>query len=102
MEKGREITPEEAEKYFNLDLIKSPEDVRNRYSSLLLREQLDLAKKNNGRPMRVSLETRERFLHVAKNTQNDEEARRVIKMEKDWNAATSKDGRPPIGGATDD
>ncbi len=103
MENSPELTPEQLEKYFEYNLRNAPEGARNRYYTLLVKEQLEKAKENNGKPQgSVSLELRENLLRIAKITRDNEEARNLLKMDKAWEGARSKDGRPPIGGAQDD
>lgn len=101
MENGHEAESQE-EKRFELDLKMSSADVRDRYSHILLDEQLRSAKENHGKPQEISIEAREDLFLIAKTTNDVEEARKHIKMQRDWQNATSKDGRPPIGGAQDD
>jgi len=91
-----------AKKEFALKLGRSPQDVVYRYSGILLGEQLKLAQKNKGRPVDIPVEERERFLRLAASGYDRDSVEKMEKMEKDWNSATSKDGRPPIGGAQHD
>jgi hypothetical protein len=107
MEKGEGLTPDQREKYFKLDLMNAPEDVRDRYYKLLLGEQIRMAKLNNNRPAGpVSIDLREMMLEISGRTNNHEEAQKLFKMERDWNNASRTDRhgnvRPPIGGAPDD
>lgn len=101
MENGQEVESQEV-KRFELDLKSSAPDVRDRYSHILLDEQLRIAKENQSKPQGVSVETRKDLFLIAKITKDVEEARKRVKMQRDWQNATSKDGRPPIGGAQDD
>jgi len=89
-------------KEFALKLSRSPQDVVYRYSGILLREQLKLAKQNKGRSVDIPVEERERFLRLAASGYDKDFVEKMEKMERDWNSATSKDGRPPIGGAQND
>ncbi|KKR89810.1 hypothetical protein A2434_00080 [Candidatus Woesebacteria bacterium RIFOXYC1_FULL_41_14] len=89
-------------RYFEERLAKSPQEVRERYSGILLDEQLRLAKENKGRPVKVPLDVREHFLNMAISGRDVDSVRMSRNMAKYWEAATSKDGRPPIGGAQDD
>jgi hypothetical protein len=102
MENGREFTPEEAERYFKLEIDRLSPDISQKYSRLLLDEQLRAAKNAQGKPQHVPLETREELLELAKSGRSIEDDRLLISMEHDYKTATSKDGRPPIGGAQDD
>jgi len=102
MDNRAELTPEALEEYFKSDLNKTPYGVRERYDTLLLDEQLKKAKERQGKPPGpIPLESRENFLRIAKVTMSIEDARRALKMERDWERA-SRGGRPPIGGAVDD
>lgn len=102
MEGKTELTPQDLEKYFKLDLNKASDDVQDRYHTLLLEEQLGKAKKNGGKlPKPAPLELKETILRIVKNTQDIETARKAFKMDRDWEKA-SRGGRPPIGGAQDD
>lgn len=92
----------EETKQFELDLKMSSADVQDRYSHILLDEQLRTAKENQGKPQGIPVETRKDLFLIAKTTKDVEEARKRVKMQRDWQNATSKDGRPPIGGAQDD
>ena len=82
-----------------LDLEKDQPRIHSKYQEFLLREKLELAKKNEGRPVKIPVEEKEKILERATST--------VIygadpeKVMKDWESHTSKDGRPPIGGAQD-
>jgi hypothetical protein len=99
---SRELTPEEAEKSFELDLRELPDDVRSRYNRLYLDLRLKQAKQNQGKPAgSVSLEERQELMLIARTTRSDEEARRAFHMQESWEGATSSEGRPPIGGAQD-
>ena len=85
---------------FKHRLSQSPQDVQNRFNNILLEEQIRFLRENRG-PAKISLENREHFLRLASSDRTPEEIREALKMERSWNAATSKDGRPPIGGAQD-
>ena len=94
-----EKTPER--KAFNWRLAAASEKAQLEYYKILTDEQTRRARENNGKPVAIDVEERESFL--------DKAARIALygsadpqKMERDWEAATSKDGRPPIGGAQDD
>ncbi len=103
MENGEKLTPEQLENYFKSDLLGAPAEVRERYHSLLLDEKIRMAKENGNRPAGpVSLKLREMMLESAEKTETVEDAKKAFKMERDWVGHTSKDGRPPIGGAPDD
>lgn len=103
MTENRELTSEEAEKYFKSELENSPPDVRERYSVIYFEERIKSAKNGNGRPLPIDLEKRENFLRIAKNANSVEEAKTLVKIDRDWEAATrANKGRPPIGGAPDD
>lgn len=75
--------------------------IREEYTGLLLKHQLQGSKNNHERTITVTVEDRERLLKDAETNvlygHVDSE-----KMATDWDTATSKDGRPPIGGAQDD
>lgn len=93
-----------ARKRFELELKNTQRDkpiVYLEYSKLLSEEQIRLAKENSGKPVKIVTERREGLLRQAHinvyiGHVNPE------RMERDWEGATSKDGRPPIGGAQDD
>lgn len=103
MEGGEKFTPEQLEHYFKHDLEKSPRDVQDKYHHLLLDEQLKRAKENGNRPAGpVPLNIREMILQAANVPGDIEGAKKSLKMARDWETYTSKDGRPPIGGAKDD
>jgi hypothetical protein len=100
---GGEIRDEEsALRYFQERLDKTSPDVKARYSGILLSEQIRLAKENKGRPVKIPAEEREHLLTLVIRGYDVDTIKMARKMERDWNAATSKDGRPPIGGAKDD
>ena len=102
MDNKAELTPKDQEEYFKLDLKNAPHDVQDRYYTLLLDEQVKRAKERKVKPSEpISLEIKENFLRIARVTNDDEEARKALKMENDWERA-SRGGRPPIGGAVDD
>jgi hypothetical protein len=102
MESQSELTPQEQERDFELNLSIAPRDAQNRYYKLLLEEQLGKAKKHKGKPPEIApLELRETILRIAKNTQDIETARKAFKMDRDWENA-SRGGRAPMGGAVDD
>lgn len=89
-----------ARKSFDLRLGAARANIKTEYDQLLIDFQIEGAKGNNGRPITVTVEDRERLLAEAE--------RNVIyghvdpdKMASDWEAATTKEGRPPIGGAQD-
>lgn len=90
------------QKNFEDRLSRVPNGAREKYSRILLDEQLRRAKINNHRPVSIPLEEREDYLELAKSDRSLDEIKMIIKMERDWKAATSKKGRPPIGGAQDD
>lgn len=97
------VRDEELElRYFQERLDKAPPDVKARYSGILVSEQIRLAKDNKGRPVKIPAEEREHLLNLAFGGHDADAIKMARKMERDWNAATSKDGRPPIGGAKDD
>lgn len=105
MEDTSRLTPEEMEKNFKTRLVMSPIEVQDRYYAVYLDENLRRAEKHGGKPDpndKLSLEEKEKFFKIAKTTKSKDEARLVIKMERDYDNAHSKDGRPPIGGAQDD
>lgn len=83
---------------FKYRLSQSPQNVQDRFNSILLGEQTRFLREKHG-PVRVSLEDREHFLRLASSDHTLPEIKRIIDMKRHWNAATSKDGRPPIGGA---
>lgn len=85
---------------FRYRLAQSPQNVQDRFNSILLGEQTRFLREKH-QPALISLESREHFLRLASSDHTLSEIEKIIKMEKDWNAATSKDGRPPIGGAQD-
>ncbi len=92
---------EERQKYFDYNLRNSPKQVRETYSRVLLDENLRLAKEN-GKPVKIPLERREELLDIAQK-HSFEDARKIVKMDHDWDGATDKEtGRPPIGGAPND
>lgn len=88
-------------KAFDLRLESASSTIRDEYYSLLSAEQVARAKANKGRPVRLSVEEREAILGQAERNifYGRVDAK---KMEKDWEMATSRDGRPPLGGALDD
>jgi hypothetical protein len=91
------------EQYFKVKLSKIEEDqpeAFSKYHSLLLDEKIKLAKENGGKPVKISLEEREKILNRAEAVINF--GADPVKMEHDWETFTSNDGRPPIGGAQDD
>lgn len=117
-------TEESLENFSKEVRLRSPE-VRVKYGKELLKEQVDAAKKNNNRPVSFSISERRKILNqVMSDAQGDESARNMTTgvesigqsgvnisrdygtnsdiMEKRWEKATSKNGRPPIGGAQDD
>lgn len=97
------MSPREEEKSFQLRVHNLPEDERERYERLLHHYRVEQAKKNNGKPVgRVPLEQREEILLSAKATRTFEEAVQALSMKLAFNNATSKEGRPPIGGAPND
>lgn len=101
--RARELTPREAERSFELDLSQLPDDERGRYDRLYLDLKLRQARQNHGKPGGpLPLETRQGLMLIAKTTRSDEEARKAFSMQESWERATSKNGRPPIGGAQDD
>jgi hypothetical protein len=90
----------------NTDLIPDGLDetkpaVQEEYYRLLLDMQIESVKKSGGSPEIITVEQRKKLLDQAQTNVSmghiDPE-----KMERDWENATSKDGRPPIGGAQDD
>lgn len=90
------------EKRFEHDLQALPKENRDIYSKILLDEKIKLAKENNGRPVQIELERREELLRLARASENIEEAKKLLKIEQNWNTATlANNGRPPIGGAQD-
>lgn len=102
MEGGKDLTPEQLEHYFDHDLNSSPKDVQEKYHHLLLDERLKCAEKNGGKPAGpIPLDVREMLLRAAKVPGDTHDSEKALKMERDWNTYTSKDGRPPIGGAQD-
>lgn len=103
MEGKTELTPEEEERYFESDLDNLSKDIRERFERLALDEKLRMAKENSGKPKgTIPLEKRKEYLDLAKSDRDIEEARMLARADHGWNRATSKDGRPPIGGAQDD
>ena len=100
MEDRFETSPIE-EKQFKLDLNNAPPEVQDRYHKLLLGIRAENATKHPGPPKEISIDERENLLHKAKTASDYEEAKKLLQMERDWEAA-SKGGRPPIGGAIDD
>lgn len=99
----RELTLEEAEKSFQLELSNLPDNALSRYDCLCLDLKLREARQNHGKPAGpLSLETRQELMLIAKTTLSDEDARKAFSMQESWDRATSKDGRLPIGGAQDD
>lgn len=87
----------------NTDLIPDGLDetkpaVKEEYYKLLLDMQIESVNKSGGNPEIITIEEREKLLRQAQTNVStghvDPE-----KMERDWENATSKDGRPPIGGA---
>ena len=94
-----EKTPER--KAFNWRLAAASENAQLEYYNILTDEQARRAKDNNGKPVVIGVEERESFLDKATRIALFGSAD-PQRMERDWEAATSKDGRPPIGGAQDD
>jgi hypothetical protein len=83
-----------------IDLKKDQPEIYLKYHNFLLQEKLELAKKNEGRPVKIPIETKQQILGRARSTVIN--GADPVKVLKDFNAYTSKDGRPPIGGAQDD
>jgi hypothetical protein len=103
MEGKTELTSEAKERYFESDLANLSKDIRERFERLALDEKLRMAKENSGKPKGpIPLEKRKEYLDLAKSDKDIEEVRMLMGADHDWNKATSKDGRPPIGGAQDD
>jgi hypothetical protein len=80
---------------------------RSEYLRLLSKERDRLTEINNGKQVEVGYQRSEELLNQARQnvaTGNDHMSRndRLRSVEKAWNKATTKDGRPPIGGAQDD
>lgn len=97
----RKQDQDERQKYFDYDLRNSSKQARETYSRILLDENLRLAKEN-GKPVTIPIERREEFLVIAQS-HTMEDARKIVKMDHDWDAATDREtGRPPIGGAVND
>jgi hypothetical protein len=88
------------EKFFDSTLKKADQKISLEYHRLLFAEQKRLLKENNG-IVTIPVEKREEFFRQAGTNINigrvDSE-----KMERDWERATSKNGRHPMGGAKDD
>lgn len=85
-------------KAFALDLHNSSSNIRDIYSRLATKRQLELVRENKNRPVQLTVDQKEKLLREARvraqfpNVDPD-------KMRGDWEAAISKKGRPPIGGA---
>jgi hypothetical protein len=90
------------EKEFDLHLeTKVPPSIKREYGDIYFSEQMRLGKENGGKPVTISLEQKKDFLNKA--TSNITIGRvDPIKMGEAWEKETSKEGRPPIGGARDD
>jgi hypothetical protein len=101
MESDSQNAEELAQKRLDLNLSRESISVRSGYLKLLFEEQSLLRKNNHGKPVDISAIKSEELLEQAK--------RNVVtggadpkKMETAWERATSRKGRPPIGGAQDD
>lgn len=97
-------TEELARKSLELDLQNLEKNERNvfdEYQKILLHKQIDLMKKNDNKPVHITIAERRYLIEQAKSN-IDNEHPGSVKMKRDWETATSKNGRPPIGGAQDD
>jgi hypothetical protein len=102
-ENNRELSEEEKERYFNLDLNNSANDEQDMYHTLLGKVRAKRARQLKGKPPTIGLNEREELLRRAKVLAKGAHFHGVdpIKQEEAWDKATYK-GRPPIGGAKDD
>jgi hypothetical protein len=95
-----EYTQEDAARDFDLKLQKANPKVRDEYHKLLLEKQVKSARGNNDRPVTISTEEREKLFKEA-DTHIYVGHVDSKKMSEAWDKA-SREGRGPIGGASDD
>jgi hypothetical protein len=101
MEDIHESGPSDEEKMFKLKLNEAPLDVKDRYYRILLDERTNSAKMHQGKPQPVPLEKQEDLFRIARVASDVDDAVTRARADRDFKNATSKDGRPPIGGAQD-
>jgi hypothetical protein len=90
---------ESARDKLSTGLAKASIPVRSKYLSLLREEVNNFKEKNGDEPVEIGC-----IRSVELFTQAEEIVRQEVlgKMEGAWDKATTKEGRPPIGGAQDD
>jgi len=101
MESDSQRAEEAAQKRLGFELGRASVVVRSGYLELLSKEQANLREKNRGKPVNIGATRSLELLGQARKNVTVGRAD-LEKMERDWERATSRKGRPPIGGAQDD